>query len=126
MFSIIGALVGLIPHLFKFFQTWSDNKTELALVAMQMELAKLQINTQLQEIQTAAKTAEVSSMYNNIKVSIRWVDALNALIRPLLAILFVSKFVGSCFVDELPMNDHDYAILSMILSFYFGELTTRL
>lgn len=126
MFSIIGALVGLIPHLFKFFQTWSDNKQELAIMTMQMEMAKLQLNVQLQEVQMTVKASEVSSMYNNIKVSIPWIDGLNALIRPLLALLFVGKFIGSCTIEDLPMTDHDYAILSCILSFYFGEMTTRL
>jgi hypothetical protein len=125
MFAIIGTIIGFLPHLFKFLEGLSDNKQELAIMSMQMELAKLNLTAQLQEIGMNAKASEIQSMYSSMKTSIPWVDGFNACVRPIIAIIFTAKMIASCFYPEAAvMNDHDYAILGCIMSFYFGDTVT--
>lgn len=128
MFALIGAIIGFLPHLFKFLEGLSDNKQELAIMNIQMEMAKLSLTAQLQEVGMNAKASEIQSMYSSIKTAIPWIDGFNALVRPCIAIIFTSKMVASCFYpDIMTMNDHDYALFGAVISFYFGDaITSRL
>ncbi len=124
MFALIGTLLGFMPHLFKFFEGIADNKQEMLIMQMQLEMAKLNLTAQVQEIGMSAKASEIQSMYSSMKVNNAFIDGFNACIRPAIAIIFTAKLVANCFMPEVVMNDHDYALVGAITSFYFGDTVT--
>jgi hypothetical protein len=123
MITILGSLVGLIPTLFKYFQQWQDGRNQLAIMQIQLQMMQAGLNMQLQEVAMNAQVAQVTSAYNTIKTNIGWVDALNGLIRPLIAIIYTAKMIYAMIYPELiELADHDYGIYSCVISFYFGGL----
>ncbi len=123
MITILGALVGLLPNLFKYFQDYQDKKQELEIMKLQVGMMQAGLNTQLQEVAINAQVAQTASMYSNMKVNIPIIDGINALIRPLIAIIYTIRMIMSITHPELVnLLDHDYGIYSCIISFYFGGL----
>ncbi len=123
MITIIGALVGLIPHIFQYWQDYTDKKQELGIMQIQLQMMQAGLNVQLQEVGINAQNAEMATMYNNIKTNIRFIDALNGAIRPAIAIIYTLRMIMSITHPQLVnLLDHDYGIYSCIIAFYFGGL----
>lgn len=123
MITILGALVGLIPHMFKYFQDYTDKKQELAIMQLQLQMSQANLNIHLQEINVSAEVAQMSEMYTNMKVNIPFIDGLNASIRPIIAIVYTIRMILSItHPDYVNLLDHDFGIYSCIIAFYFGGL----
>ena len=123
MITILGALCGLIPHAFKFFQDLSDKRQELAIMELQLQMSQANLNTQLQEVNINAQIADKAVMYNSIKTNVPLIDGLNGAIRPLIALIFTGKVVfAMLYSEQIQLAEHDYGIFSAIVAFYFGGL----
>jgi hypothetical protein len=137
---LIGALIRLAPEILKFFDKKLERAHELLMQDKALEFEKLRgaqrmaelssemQNTQLEAIGKAA-TAQLR------KTGIRWVDAVNALVRPTITYFFVGLYgavkicaivsamqSGNGLIVALPTVwhvDHDMPILGSIIGFWF-------
>lgn len=131
MITLIGALLGFIssafPDLLKFWRDAADRKHELAILQMQMEQQRQGHTNRLEEINVQADIAESRALYKTYHTGIKWVDALNGTVRPVIAYSFfilyaVVKIMQ--FSADLPWllwTAEDQAIFAGIISFYFGQ-----
>ncbi len=131
MITLIGALLGFIssafPDLLKIWRDAADRKHELAILQMQMEQQKQGHTNRLEEINVQADIAESRALYKTYHTGIKWVDALNGTVRPVIAYSFfilyaVVKIMQ--FSADLPWllwTAEDQAIFAGIISFYFGQ-----
>src|ERR1700753_1869186 len=93
MIVVLSTLVGLLPHIFKYFQEKSDKKQELEIMKLQFSMQQQGLKTQLQEISTITQGNEINTMYNNIKTNIRFIDGLNGIVRPTIALIYTAKII---------------------------------
>lgn len=131
MITLIGALLGFIssafPDLLKIWRDAADRKHELAILQMQMEQQRQGHTHRLEEINVQADIAESRALYKTYHTGIKWVDALNGTVRPVIAYSFfilyaVVKIMQ--FSADLPWllwTAEDQAIFAGIISFYFGQ-----
>ncbi len=131
MITLIGALLGFIssafPDLLKIWRDAADRKHELAILQMQMEQQRQGHTNRLEEINVQADIAESRALYKTYHTGIKWVDALNGTVRPVIAYSFfilyaVVKIMQ--FSADLPWllwTAEDQAIFAGIISFYFGQ-----
>jgi hypothetical protein len=131
MITLIGALLGFIssafPDLLKIWRDAADRKHELAILQMQMEQQRQGHTDRLEEINVQADIAESRALYKTYHTGIKWVDALNGTVRPIIAYSFfilyaVVKIMQ--FSADLPWllwTAEDQAIFAGIISFYFGQ-----
>ena len=89
----------------------------------------------LQEIQITADAIESKALYKTYSVGIKWVDALNGTVRPVLAYAFFLLYAAVKYaqiiilLDSLAMleafphiwHSEDQTIFAGIISFYFGQ-----
>ena len=139
MVTLLGSLIGFIsaafPDLLKIWRDAADCKHELTILEMQMAQAAQGHQQRLEEINTQADIAESRVLYKTYYSGIKWVDALNGTVRPVLAYsFFLLYFVIKCMqfsmvdlTDPLPWqlemlwSVEDQAIFAGIISFYFGQ-----
>ena len=93
--TLLGGIFRMLPELLKWFDRKDDRKHELAMFDKQLEADKLRGDQAQWLAQTQADAAignaEIQAIIEATKIQgqqtgIRWVDAFNSLIRPLLAI----------------------------------------
>lgn len=147
MMAILGSLIGLfgsaVPEIFKILQDKRDKRFELEMLEAQARNA-----AQLREYDAKLFASQAEANYfveeqkrigqqqSNDKTGIRWVDALNAVVRPVMALGFLALFSFikisivlntdiSIIVSDpsLVWSDEDSAIFAAIISFYFGSRT---
>ncbi len=120
---VFSLLAGLIPHILTFFNGILDRRQELAVMRLQMQNSKDNMNMQLQEVSMNAQLTDKSIMYNEIKTSSPFIDGINGLVRPIIALLYTGTMFCSIFcpdmVNMLEFNEH---IMMAIIGFYFGGL----
>ena len=139
MVTLLGALVGFLgsafPDILKLFRDHQDRKHELTILQMQMEQQAQGHAQRLEEIHVQADIAESKALYKTFYSGIKWVDALNGTVRPVLAyafflLYFTVKCMQFAMVDMAnPLPWHmdvlwsveDQAIFAGIISFYFGQ-----
>ena len=139
MVTLLGSLIGFIsaafPDLLKIWRDAADRKHELTILRMQMEQAAQGHQQRLEEINTQADIAESKALYKTYYSGIRWVDALNGTVRPVLAyafflLYFTIKCMQFAMVDlgnplpwhmDMLWSVEDQAIFAGIISFYFGQ-----
>ena len=131
MITLLGSLLGFIsagfPDFLKLFRDAQDNKHELKILAMQMEQQRLGHANRLEEIQVNADIAESRALYKTYNTGIRWVDALNGTVRPVIAYSFFILYAvvkAMQFSADIPAQlwtQEDQAIFAGIISFYFGQ-----
>lgn len=139
MMTLLATLVGFIssafPDLLKIWRDSADRKHELTILRMQMEQQAQGHSQRLEEINAQADISETRALYRTYSTGIRWVDALNGTVRPVLAYtFFLLYFVIKCMQfavvdlsDPLPWHMatlwsvEDQAIFAGIISFYFGQ-----
>lgn len=139
MVTLLGSLIGFIsaafPDLLKIWRDAADRKHELTILEMQMAQAAQGHQQRLEEINAQADISESRALYKTYYSGIRWVDALNGTVRPVLAYsFFLLYFVIKCMqfamvdlADPLPWqiaalwSVEDQAIFAGIISFYFGQ-----
>ncbi|WP_206425231.1 hypothetical protein [Rickettsiales endosymbiont of Stachyamoeba lipophora] len=139
MVTILAAFTGffssLLPHLIGHFKDLSDKKQELEIFDRQIKLQKLGLSQRIEEIKLIDQTLELKEIYKTYYTKIKWIDALNGLVRPVLAYAFFGLYcfikywqtlkLGINSVDpeiiEILWNVEDQAIFTGIISFYFGQ-----
>jgi hypothetical protein len=131
MITLLGSLLGFFgaafPDFLKFWKDVSDKKHEITLLKMQMEFQAQGHDQRLEEINTNADIAESQALYRTYTTGIRWVDALNGTVRPVIAYSFFALYAvvkGMQFSADLPWllwTEDDQAIFAGIISFYFGQ-----
>lgn len=140
MLTILSAIFGFLssgmPSLLSLFQDKQDKAHELNIMQLQIELAKLNISEQLDEIKSQENIEEIKALYATYKTGIEWIDALNGTVRPVIAYTFMFLY---CFVEvaifysymnsaeptaflvDSLWSDEDQCMLVGILAFYFGQ-----
>lgn len=139
MVTLLGSLIGFVsaafPDLLKIWRDAADRKHELTILEMQMAQAAQGHQQRLEEINTQADIAESRALYKTYYSGIKWVDALNGTVRPVLAysfffLYFIIKCMQFSMVDladplpwqlEMLWSVEDQAIFAGIISFYFGQ-----
>ncbi|MFN8819216.1 MAG: hypothetical protein ACK5WY_04435 [Holosporaceae bacterium] len=131
MITLLGSLLGFLsaafPDFLKFYQNAQDRKHELKILELQMQQQAQGHVNRLEEIQVNADIAESQALYKTYNVGIRWVDALNGTVRPVIAyslfILYAAVKVMQFSADMpwLLWTAEDQAIFAGIISFYFGQ-----
>lgn len=150
MITLLGSLLGIfgsaLPDLFKIFRESADRKHEIKIMELQMQQQAAGAMQRLEEINAYADIAESKALYKTYNTGIRWVDALNGTVRPVIAYAFFALYAaiklgvviymirhGIPFITpdvELPWlvkiniilwSDEDQAIFAGIISFYYGS-----
>lgn len=134
--SIAGFISSLVPEVLKLFIDRFDKRHELEIMDRQISMSKEGISARLEEITGYADIVETKALYATFKSGIVWIDALNSLVRPLLAYSFFAlyavikyfEFEMVAKITEDPRviidalwNVDDQAIFAGIISFYFGH-----
>ena len=131
MITLLGSLLGFLsaafPDFLKLFRDTQDRKHELRILELQMEQQAQGHSNRLEEIQVNADIAESRALYQTYNTGIRWVDALNGTVRPVIAYSFfllytvVKVMQFSAGLPWLLWTEEDQAIFAGIISFYFGQ-----
>jgi hypothetical protein len=139
MMTLLATLLGFIsstfPDLLKLWKDGADRKHELSILQMQLEQQRQGHVNRLQEIQIAADGIEARALYKTYSIGIKWVDALNGTVRPVLAYSFFLLYSAIKYaqisllldftpiLEALPLIWHgeDQTIFAGIISFYFGQ-----
>lgn len=126
MITLFGSLIGffgsIIPDIVKIFQDRQDKRHELEILKLQIEREKTIHGQKLEAISQQADIAEAKVLYQTYKTEIKWVDALNGTVRPVIAysFFFLYAFLKIELSDNL-WSEEDQAIFAGIISFYFGQ-----
>lgn len=128
--SLLGFLGALFPELIKIWQDKSDKAHELSVLDRQMEVQKAGHAQTVEAIGLWADVAEKQVLYQTYTTKIRWVDALNGTVRPVLAYAFFLlyayvKYQQAEHTPWLIWEEDDQAIFAGIISFYFGQRAMR-
>jgi len=131
MITLLGSLLGFLsaafPDLLKLFRDTQDRKHELRILELQTQQQAQGHSNRLEEIQVNADIAESRALYQTYNTGIRWVDALNGTVRPVIAYSFFMLYASvklMQFSEGLPWllwTEEDQAIFAGIISFYFGQ-----
>lgn len=125
--SLIGFLTSFCPALLKLWQDKTDKKHELAILQLQMQSAQGEREVRREEIGIYADVAESQALYQTYNTGVRWVDALNGTVRPVITYAFFFLYATTKwthFSVDMPWliwNQEDQAIFAGIISFYFGQ-----
>ena len=143
MITVIAALTGfissIIPEIIKFFKDVNDKKHELNILDKQIEYSKAGQTASLEEIAISKDILEQASLYSTYKSEVRWVDALNSTVRPVLAYSFFLMYMAVKYMQykaisasaliieyiDIIWSIDDQAIFAGIISFYYGQRTFR-
>jgi hypothetical protein len=127
MLEIFGAIAGFagsaIPQILGFFKDRLDKKHEL-------NIRELEARTGIEISKDKADTAETQEIYKTFYSGIKWVDALNGTVRPVITYLFFAlySYTKICYVieaDPFIMSEFwtpvDNTIFLTIISYFFGQ-----
>lgn len=137
--AIAGFISSIVPEIIKYFKDINDKKHELQILAKQVEYSKILKNQQLDAISAAYDHASQMMLYGTYNTNVKWVDALNGSVRPVLAYSFfllymlVKYFQYKAITQsahiiqyiEIIWNVDDQAIFAGIISFYYGQRTFK-
>ena len=135
--SIAGFVSSIIPEVVKYFKDVNDKKHELAILDKQIQYNQTAASRSLEEIHISRDIQEQASLYATYKTEITWVDAVNGLVRPILAYSFfitymIVKYLQYAAISrtshvieyiEIIWSTDDQAIFAGIISFYYGQPT---
>ena len=135
--SIAGFISSIIPEVVKYFKDVNDKKHELAILDKQIQYNQTAASRSLEEIHISRDIQEQASLYATYKTEITWVDAVNGLVRPILAYSFfitymIVKYLQYAAISrtshvieyiEIIWSTDDQAIFAGIISFYYGQRT---
>jgi hypothetical protein len=141
MMTLLGSLLGFLsaafPDLLKLFRDTQDRRHELKILELQLEQQRQGHINRLEEIQVQGDIEESRALYRTYYTGIKWVDALNGTVRPVVAYAFfllyaVVKILAYCAIPEAAITsisiiygtlwtEEDAAIFAGIISFYFGQ-----
>lgn len=142
--SIIGFLASSVPSILDFFKEKSDKKHELMILEKQIEMQKLLGTQRLDEIEVQGQNAQTEEAYQfaNRSTGIRWIEALQSSVRPIITYSFFAIF---CYIKialiawlfyvyikdiyhfsfyeyvSMVWDDESKAIFATVISFWFGS-----
>jgi hypothetical protein len=133
--SLGGLLSSFIPQVFDVYKDKRDKKHELVILEKQVEAQKLGAAQRLEEITIQSNTTETVELMKTYNVGIKWVDALNGTVRPVVAYGFFLLFatikimiflsLPETFtveqIQQVLWQEEDQAIFAAVISFYFGQ-----
>lgn len=133
--SIAGFITSIIPELMRFFKDKHDKKHELELFDRQIKYNAEISQKELEEVRLVKDLENHNILYSTYNTGINWVDALNGLVRPVLAYSFFLMYVWVKYMQYQYLISHnllaesleiiwdvdDQAIFAGIISFYFGQ-----
>ena len=131
--SLLGFLGSMVPDLLKILRDRADRMHELKILELQLQQQAQGHLHRLEEIHTQADIAESRALYKTYYSGIRWVDALNGTVRPVLAyafflLYFTVKLLQFTLLEPADLQAlyvlwqvEDQAIFAGIISFYFGQ-----
>jgi hypothetical protein len=132
--ALIGFISSLIPEGIKLWRDQQDRAHELKILDLQLQQQREGFSQRLEEIRIAADSEQAKALYATWASDIRWVDALNATVRPMLAYAFFSiycavKAMQYSLLPDAPLpwqvqalwGEEDQAIFAGIIAFYFGQ-----
>ncbi len=129
--SLFGFLSSMLPELVSYFRDRADREHELKILALQLEQQKQGAQAKLEEIRTQNDSAISRAAYRTWYSGIRWVDALNGTVRPVIAYAFFLLY-AALKVSQIPhglpwllWTEEDQAIFAGIISFYYGQRAFR-
>lgn len=139
----LGGLLRIAPEIMKFFDRKNERAHEIAMFDKQLEADRQRGEQAIREGELAQDTARISggleALMEGIKAQgqltgVRWVDAMNQTVRPLVTYILLSLYVGAkCAtmylayqggvtlpqVLENSYNEADVAMLSGCINFFF-------
>jgi tetrahydromethanopterin S-methyltransferase subunit E len=136
--SIAGFFSSLFPEILRLIKDKNDQQHQLAMMELQITMAKSKNAALVQQLEQKASTLERASLYGTYKTEITWIDALNGSVRPILAYSFFIMYLSIKIMQYVSLKDHshtplehlallwsleDQAIFASIISFYFGQRT---
>ena len=137
---VLGALIRLAPEILKFFDKKLERIHELAMQDKALEFEKVRGAQRMAELSSEMEIAHLAAIGKAAtaqmrKTGIRWVDALNAFVRPTITFFFVGLYgavkvcaiisamqSGEGLIAVLPEvwdMDNDMPILGAIIGFWF-------
>ena len=133
--SLLGFISSTFPDLLKLWRDGADREHELEILKLQLEQQRQGHVNRLEEIRVVADSVEARALYRTYNVGIKWVDALNGTVRPVLAYSFFLLYTAvkyaqiSMLLDYSPIgealsliwHEEDQTIFAGIISFYFGQ-----
>lgn len=132
--SALGFLTSAFPDVLKMIRDAADRKHELAVMDRQFEISKANAANQLAEINANADISESKAIYTTYNTGVKWVDALNGTVRPILIYAFfllyataklaqisTNGFVNIHDTPWLYWSDEDNYLFAGMISFYFGN-----
>jgi hypothetical protein len=131
MLAVIGGLAGffssLVPEVFNFMKDKKDKEHELKLISLQIEAAKTNQNSRLEEVRINADIEESKYLYMHAAPTrIKWVDSVSALVRPLITYMFFMAYIylkvtaNKGVIAEI-WTQEDQAIFCTVIGFWFGQ-----
>ena len=135
--SIVGFIGSIIPEIIKIVKSHKENLHELAILDKKIELSKIEQNNTNNNLQDAIEkiyfTPKCEEKFEN-----KWVESLNASVRPVIAYGFFIVYLLMKIVKYKVIAQHniihvidiiweaeDQASFAGIISFYFGQRTFR-
>lgn len=125
--ALLGFLSSMLPEMVSFLRDRADRAHELKILALQIEQQKQGALARLEEIRTQGDAAITRAAYRTWYSGIRWVDALNGTVRPVIAYAFFLLYAAvkwSQVQSGLPWliwSEEDQAIFAGVISFYYGQ-----
>ncbi len=140
--SILGLFGSLAPRLLGFFEQKQNHAQEIEMMRLQsdsqLEMMKLGFTQKMAEINAMADiSADTASFTAAMKpTGVAWIDGLNGLVRPVLALAFFGLYAAikaaqyAMLADQGVASalaslwgDEDWAVWAAIVTFYFGNRT---
>lgn len=140
MITIVSAIIGFISSIFPQALKVYDKKIEYAQEIKILEIqAQLQMQghlNRLEQIAVQEDAEQYRTIYKTFYSGVKWVDAFNALVRPVITFSFFGLYAYIKYVQFGYVSGADYltvyttlwgvedqALFSSIIAFYFGNRT---
>lgn len=144
--TLFGGLFRFAPEVLKWFDRKDERRHELAMFDKQLEADRLKGELALQQTSAAIGVEEVRAIIEATKAQgtqtgIRWVDAVNSLMRPLITfwwviVLYTAYLIcgyvslinsGVSGLDAVlaVFGNEEKAIVASIISFWFVDRSLR-
>jgi ABC-type multidrug transport system fused ATPase/permease subunit len=139
---VTGGIAPFIAKLFTAYQDGKDKAFELDMAKLQAQIAKDTQVLKLEEVQTSASSNEMLARITAQAQSsgVKWVDALNSLVRPIVTYFFFGLFclikltylfvaVRGVYLGELELKEaitlvwdvETMCLFSGIMAFWFSD-----
>lgn len=141
----VGGIARLAPEVLKFFDRKNERKHELALLDKNTAAEAARAAAGLKEVEAKADSAQMLASLGALKgaiasqgqlTGVKWIDALNSSVRPILTYLIVGPYAVGKFAVFLSLVVHgglaavsaalaavytpaDMAVLAGIINFFF-------